>query len=71
MPQLAKVLTTDDLNRREAGGGLDLTPYSALLDTVRKQGGVGATVTLGEGESQRTEKRPLSLAAEQRGLDLV
>lgn len=71
MPQLDKVLTVDDLERRHAARVLDLNSYFELLDTVREHGGVGATLTLSEGESQRTEKRRLSIAAKEWGYDLV
>ena len=57
MPQLAKVLTTDDLARGPAARVLDLGSYFALLDAVREQGGVGAMLTLGEGESQCTPRQ--------------
>ncbi len=71
MPRLESVLTREDLERRGTASGLNLSSYFALLDAVREQGGVGATVRLGEGESQRTEKRRLSVAAKRRGYDLV
>ena len=70
MPQLARVLREDDLR----GGGhtsrMDLTPYIGLLETVRAQDGLGGMLTLEEGESQRTEKRRLSIAAKQQGYKL-
>ena len=73
MPQLAKVLTEEDLHRgRAAGGGaLDLAPYMDIIDNIREQGGVGGTLSLSEDESQRTEKRRMSVAAKERGLKLV
>ena len=71
MPELTKVLTADDLKRRTPAGQLDLSDYLAIIDTVRQQGGRGGTVTLGEDEQQRTEKRRLSLAAKAQGYDLV
>ena len=71
VPQLTTVLTVDDLQRRRSSGVLDLSSYLELLDTVREQGGVGAVLTLSEGENQRTEKRRLSVAAKERGYDLV
>ncbi len=72
MPQLTKVLTEEELQRRSAtSGGIDMTPYMAILDQVREQGGVGATLSLGEGENQRSEKRRLSVAAKERGYELT
>jgi hypothetical protein len=71
MPELAKVLTTEDLSRRSAVSRLDLSAYLSLIDAVRRQRGVGGEVTLNEGESQRTEKRRLSLAAKEQGYRLV
>jgi hypothetical protein len=70
MPQLTKVLTPDDLRGRTATQALDLSPYRDLLQTVLAEG-VGATVTLGPEEQQRTEKRRLSLAAKELGYQLV
>jgi hypothetical protein len=70
MPQLARVLSPEDLRRREPGSQLDLIPYLGLLETVRAQEGVGGIITLTEGERQRTEKRRLSLAAKQLGVRL-
>ena len=37
MPQLARVLSPEDLRRREPGSQLDLTPYLGLLETVRRK----------------------------------
>ncbi len=72
MPTLEKVLREEDLKRGRAGsGGLDLTPYMEMLDSVREQGGVGGQVTLEEGESQRTEKRRISVAAKEQGYTLI
>ena len=71
MPQLTTVLTADDLQRRQSARAQDLRSYFELLEAVREQGGVGAVLTLGEGESQRTEKRRLTVAAKERGYDLV
>jgi hypothetical protein len=70
MPQLARVLTQDDLKRAEPGTRLDLTPYLAIIDEV-SGGGVGGLVTLEEDENQRAEKRRLSTAAKQRGYELT
>ena len=50
---------------------IDLTPYLRLIDGVLEQGGVGAVLSLEEGEQQRTQKRRLSLAAKERGYRLV
>jgi hypothetical protein len=70
MPQLTKVLTSTDLQGRTAARALDLSPYLDLLQTVLADG-VGATVTLGPEEQQRTEKRRLSMAAKALGYQLV
>ena len=50
---------------------MDLTPYFDIIDEVAQQGGVGGEVTLMTDESQRTEKRRLSIAAKQRALKLT
>ena len=71
MPQLTRVLTQEDLQRQPRGVHLDLSAYQALLATVTNQGGVGGVLTLEEGESQRTAKRRLSMAAQQRRQRLV
>ena len=71
MPQLAHVITADELARRPAPGGTDLAPYFDILTSIQAEGGVGGLVTLSEGESQRTEKRRLSVAAKQQGYDLI
>jgi hypothetical protein len=71
MPELSKVLTTEDLQRRGGVTSLDLSPYVAIIAGVREQGGVGGVLTLGEEESQRTEKRRMSMAAKQLGVQLT
>ncbi len=72
MPNLDKVLREEDLKRGGAGGGgLDLTPYLAMIAAVRAEGGVGGLITLEEGERQRTEKRRMSVAAKDQGYTLV
>jgi hypothetical protein len=70
MPQLASVLTADDLRRAAPGTHLDLTPYLAIIDEA-VQRGVGGKLTLDEDESQRTEKRQPSLAANAQGHELT
>jgi hypothetical protein len=70
MPQLARVLTADDLRHAMPGSRMDLTPYLAIIDEVA-QGGVGGELTLDEEESQRTEKRRVSLAAKAQGYRLT
>ncbi len=70
MPQLARVLKEEDLQSRGNASRMDLTPYIGLLETVRAQAGLGGQLTLDEGESQRTEKRRLSVAARQQGYKL-
>jgi hypothetical protein len=70
MPQLTRVLTEADLTTGARLSHIDLAPYLALLSTVLEQG-VGGIVTLGAGEQQRTEKRRLSVAAQQQGYTLT
>lgn len=70
MPQLAKVLTEDELRRSGSSVQMDLTPYLGLLETIRAQDGVGGVIRLVDGESQRAEKRRLSIAAKQLGYRL-
>jgi hypothetical protein len=65
MPKLTKVLTESDLTAARARPVMDLMPYLSVIDEILKQGGVGGEVTLSSTESQRTEKRRLSLAAKQ------
>jgi hypothetical protein len=71
MPELTKVLLPEDLQRRGAVSALDLSPYLAILAGVREQGAVGGILTLAEDESQRTEKRRMSMAAKQLGVQLT
>ena len=71
MPQLTHVLTDEELERGRRVGGMDLAPYLAIITTIREQGGRGGVLTLGEGENQRTEKRRMSVAAKQQGLELT
>ena len=70
MPQLARVLNQDDLRRGDATSRMDLTPYLDIIERVRREG-VGGELELGDGESQRTEKRRLSIAAKQLGQQLT
>ena len=71
MPKLTKVLTEADLTAARARPVMDLTPYLNVIGEITKQGGVGGEITLGANESQRTEKRRLSLAAKQLGYKLT
>jgi hypothetical protein len=71
MPTLQKVLKEADLAGSRAPAGMDLGPYLELIDSIRGDGGVGGEVALAADESQRTEKRRLSLAAKQRGYKLT
>ena len=71
MPKLAKVLTDADLRAARARPVMDLTPYLEVIDSITRQGGVGGELVLSPDESQRTEKRRLSLAAKQRNLVLT
>ncbi len=71
MPRLDQVLREEDLQRGRAAVRIDLTPYVQLIDTIREQGGVGAVLSLEEGEQQRTQKRRLSLAAKERGYRVI
>ncbi len=69
MPVLAKVLTEEDLSARARTSHLDLSAYRDIIEQVRSEG-VGGTITLDEDESQRAEKRRLSIAAKQQGYKL-
>jgi hypothetical protein len=71
MPELTKILGSDDLTRALRITALDLTPYMDIIDAIREQGGAGAEVRLSTGEQRRTEKRRLSMAAKERGYQLV
>ncbi len=71
MPKLNKVLTEADLSAARAPAVMDLTPYLTIIQDIIEQGGVGGEVILSGNESQRTEKRRLSLAAKQKGLKLT
>lgn len=71
MPDLTKVLSESDLRAARARPIMDLTPYLQIIDSIVSEGGVGGEVKLRQGESQRTEKRRLSLAAKQRGVKLT
>ena len=70
MPTLAKVLTEDDLSARARTSHLDLSAYRDIIEQVRSEG-VGGTITLDEDESQRAEKRRLSIAAKELGQKLT
>ena len=71
MPELTRVITAEQLAGRAPTGGVELGPYFEILEAVQEQGGVGAEVTLAEGENQRTEKRRLSVAAKHQGYELT
>ncbi len=71
MPELTKVLTEADVAAQRARPVMDLAPYVEIIDRIIRQGGVGGEVMLADNESQRTEKRRLSLAAKQRGHKLT
>ena len=71
MPQLTRVLSESDVTAQRARPVMDLAPYLDMVDRITQQGGVGGEVTLSGSESQRTEKRRLSLAAKQRGRKLT
>lgn len=70
MPQLTTVLTQDDLARRSNFHQMDLAPYRDIIEQIRTHAGVGGEVELLGGESQRAEKRRLSLVAKQVGPEL-
>ena len=70
MPELARVLTEEDLRRAGPGTHLDLSPYLAIVDEVAG-GGVGGELALDEDENQRATKRRMSLAAKERGYELT
>lgn len=69
MPTLTKVLTEEDLKSSRGQSGMDLTRYFEIIDEAMK--GVGGDVSLETEESQRTEKRRLSIAAKQRDMKLT
>jgi hypothetical protein len=71
MPQLKKVLTEADLASARGQTRMDLTPYMEIIDEVQRNDGLGGELALNAGESQRTEKRRLSIAAKQRNLKLI
>ena len=71
MVKLKRVLKQEDLAPTRVPAAADLAPYVEIIDRVRSEGGVGAEVILQPGESQRTEKRRLSLAAKARKLKLT
>ena len=71
MPTISKVLTQEELKTEKPRATMDLAPYREIISTVASEGGVGANVELEPGESQRTEKRRLSLAAKEEGYSLV
>ncbi len=71
MPKLERVIQESDLTSSRASAGMDLTPYLEMLEQISSEGGIGGEVSLGAGESQRTEKRRLSVAAKQRGQKLT
>ena len=71
MPRLERVIQETDLTSSRTTAGMDLTPYMEILDQIREEGGVGGEVSLSGDESQRTEKRRLSVAAKQQGMKLT
>ena len=71
MPELTTVLTEADLKRGRAAAQPDLKPYMDIIDNLREQDGVGGVLSLDEGESQRTVKRRMSIAAKERGYQLT
>jgi|SRR5450756_794913 hypothetical protein len=71
MPQLTKVLSETDVMAQRARPIMDLAPYLEIINRIVQQGGVGGELSLTDNESQRTEKRRLSLAAKQRSYKLT
>lgn len=71
MPQLTKVLSETDVTAQRARPVMDLAPYLEIINRIVQQAGVGGEISLANNESQRTEKRRLSLAAKQRGYKLT
>jgi len=71
MPELVKVLTEEDMQRGAATSRMDLSAYLGIIDRIRNEKGVGGDIELGQGESRRTEKRRLSIAAKQSGMKLT
>ena len=55
MPQLTKVITEEELTRRQSTGGIDLSAYMDIIDSIREQGGVGGSLSLSQDENQRAE----------------
>jgi hypothetical protein len=71
MPSLSKVLQQEDMARSGQVSQIDLSPYIHIIESIRTNGGVGGEVTLQADESQRAEKRRLTLAAKQVGTNLT
>src|SRR5437870_1889826 len=72
MPQLARVLTAEDLSARGRGtSGLDLASYTDIIEQILTEGGVGGNLDLSPDEQQRTEKGRLTRAAKACGRKLV
>lgn len=71
MPQLARIMTTDDLATRGRASKMDLGAYTAIIEQIVAAGGVGGSVVLGPGEDTRTEKGRLTRAATATGRRLV
>lgn len=66
MPKLQQVYSEDQMRTARAKVVMDLAPYLEIIDSIKSQQGVGGEVSLDDDESQRTEKRRLSLAAKER-----
>ncbi len=71
MPQLTRVMSDEDLRRKDRASRMDLSAYTDMIEQVRTEGGVGGEIALTEGESKRTEKRRLSIAAKEAGTTLI
>lgn len=67
MPILQKVISETDLHSASAPAGDYLAPYADIIEQIVNERGVGGALTLSKGESQRVEKRRLSVAAKQAG----
>lgn len=71
MPQVKQMLTEEDIQAKPPRTIMDLSEYIQIIESIQQEGAKGSIVTLGEGETQRTEKRRLSLAAKEKGLELT
>lgn len=71
MPSLTNVLQQEDLTRSGYSTRMDLSQYIDIIERIHSEGGVGGEIALQDGESKRSEKRRLSIAAKQQGMKLT